>query len=236
MISGVAFCPHPPLLVPEVAAGAAAELDDLRGACRAAIARIAAPVHRLVLLGAGPVSRAHAPSARGAFAGYGVTLDVTLGESRSSAPTALPLSLTVGAWLVRDTFGPDAGAIAFEVGPDFGPTDKALSALAIGRASCALLVMGDGSARRSTAAPGYLDERAEAFDAGVADALRSGVGYRLNQPLLDSDAIAPELLCASVPVWQEVAGLTEAARWRAELLYEGAPYGVGYFVAAWTAR
>ncbi|GAA3457324.1 hypothetical protein GCM10018962_91580 [Dactylosporangium matsuzakiense] len=47
-----AVCPHPPLLVPELAAGAAPELDDLRAACRAAVAHLAnASVDSLIVLG-----------------------------------------------------------------------------------------------------------------------------------------------------------------------------------------
>ena len=30
MITGVAFCPHPPVLVPDVGLGASVELDELR--------------------------------------------------------------------------------------------------------------------------------------------------------------------------------------------------------------
>ena len=37
---GAAICPHPPLIVPELAAGAAAELDELRAACDQAVARL----------------------------------------------------------------------------------------------------------------------------------------------------------------------------------------------------
>ena len=40
MLLAAAICPHPPLLVPEVAAGAAPETDDLRAACRAAVAAL----------------------------------------------------------------------------------------------------------------------------------------------------------------------------------------------------
>ena len=53
MIRAVAFCPHPPVLVPEVAQAAAPELDELRAACRTAIRRIAAPGSRLLVLGSG---------------------------------------------------------------------------------------------------------------------------------------------------------------------------------------
>lgn len=101
MITAVAFCPHPPVLVPEVAPGAAPELDDLRAACREAITRVAAPGRALVVVGAGSMSRAHTPQARGTLAGYGVPLVVPLG-SDEPGPVELPLSLTIGAWLLRD--------------------------------------------------------------------------------------------------------------------------------------
>lgn len=95
-----------------------------------------------------------------------------------------------------------------------------------------LLVVGDGSARRSEKAPGYLDERAAGFDAAVADALRSGEPARL--AALD-DALGRELLAAGVPAWHEAAARL-AGTYRAELRYDDAPFGVGYFVAVWTAR
>lgn len=42
MLVAAAVCPAPPLLVPEVAAGAAAELGDARTACSDALAVLAA--------------------------------------------------------------------------------------------------------------------------------------------------------------------------------------------------
>src|SRR5690606_23884604 len=42
MLVAAAVCPCPPLLVPEVAAGAAAELDTARAACRDALGVLAA--------------------------------------------------------------------------------------------------------------------------------------------------------------------------------------------------
>ncbi len=57
VLAAIAFCPSPPLLVPELAAGAAAELDPLRAACAGAVRRLldAAP-DELVVLGTGPVT------------------------------------------------------------------------------------------------------------------------------------------------------------------------------------
>ena len=67
----------------------------------------------------------------------------------------------------------------------------------------ALLVLGDGSARRSAAAPGYLDERAEPFDTIVEQALRDGDLPAL--AALDPD-LARDLLAAGRPAWQALAG------------------------------
>lgn len=94
----------------------------------------------------------------------------------------------------------------------------------------ALVVFGDGSARRSEKAPGYYDERAGAFDASVARAL--GSGDRDALAALDA-GLGDELLAAGVPAWHEAAALLTGS-WSAELTYDDAPFGVGYFVAVWT--
>jgi hypothetical protein len=44
------------------------------------------------------------------------------------------------------------------------------------------------------------------------------------------------LLAAGVPAWQAAGRLLDGGDYTAELLYRDDPYGVGYFVAAWTAR
>jgi hypothetical protein len=45
-----AVCPHPPLLVPELAGGAAPELDALRAACDEAVRRLLAARPDLVVV------------------------------------------------------------------------------------------------------------------------------------------------------------------------------------------
>ncbi len=228
MIRAVAFCPHPPVLVPEVAQAAAPELDELRAACRTAIRRIAAPGSRLLVLGSGDRWQQHGPTARGSLAGYGVPLEIPLG-SDEPGPVELPLSLTIGAWLLRDALGPNCGAsgwsVTFGGAGDRGRLDPDTDV------PCALLVMADGSARRSTSAPGHLDERAAGFDANLAAALRSGEGRRLH---IDADDAAG-LLVGGAAAWEQAARALEPFAFDAELLYDAAPYGVGYFVAAWTA-
>lgn len=93
----------------------------------------------------------------------------------------------------------------------------------------ALLVMGDGSARRSVKGPGYLDERAQPFDDGVVDALAKAAPKQL--AALDL-ALAAELLVAGAPAWVAVATLV-GGDWHGEVLYADAPYGVMYAVATW---
>lgn len=221
MISGVAFCPHPPALVPAVAQGAAPELDGLRAACRTAIERVVRGGERIVVLGSGATTAHHEATARGTLAGHGVPLEVALG-AEATGPAELPLSLTIGAWLLREYAGPGTGATGWSVADDGAQVELPDDA-----EPTALLVMGDGSARRSTAAPGYLDPRAEQFDAALARALAAG----------DADAIGlgdDELLVAGGPAWRAASRALSGTRWDAELLYADAPYGVGYFVAVWT--
>jgi hypothetical protein len=95
----------------------------------------------------------------------------------------------------------------------------------------ALLVMGDASACRSLKAPGYLDERAAGFDAEVARALAAADVAALEA--LDP-ALARELMASGRAPWQVLAGAAEDAGLSGALLYEDAPYGVGYLVAAWS--
>jgi hypothetical protein len=222
-IVGAAFVPETPLLVPEVAQGAAHELAELRSACRSAITRVAARAERICIVAGGPASRCYPPSTRATLAGYGVNLEVPLGDD-APGPVAAPASLAVGAWLVRDALGPNSGATGWCVGPD--------GAVCVDLDRTALVVVGDGSARRTTSAPGYLDPRAAPFDAAVAAALRGADPARLRV----DGASARQLLAGGARAWAAAAAVLDGASYDAELLYEAAPYGVGYFVAAWTAR
>ena len=179
MLLRAAVCPHPPLLVPEVAAGAAYETDDLRNACRTAVATL--PADTLIV-----------------------------GTAQA---------VEIGLWLLPD-------APTHVLAPDLAPA--AAADLGASLQHEGLLVMGDGSARRSTKAPGYFDERAEAYDATVANALRDADTDTL---LALDPALDVELLVAGRAAWQVLAGT--GAGWRGDLLYDDAPYGVGYFVATW---
>ena len=78
--------PEPPLLVPELANGATAETAELRAACVAAAARLAAAAPALGRGRRRPGRSAHRrPAARGSFVGFGVDLVVGLDTAGSPA-------------------------------------------------------------------------------------------------------------------------------------------------------
>ncbi|MFG2596038.1 class III extradiol dioxygenase subunit B-like domain-containing protein [Streptomyces sp. NPDC048462] len=237
MLVAAAVCPCPPLLVPDVAAGAAPELDAARTACTDALGVLAASRPDLLIV-IGPADLAgrgpHPEGATGSFKEFGVDLRVRLGRDLDPvADRPLPASLAVGAWLLARTGWADAPVEALGVGEPLETarctdTGRALAARAD---RVALLVMGDGSACRTLKAPGYLDERATEFDAAAARALGAADTGAL---IALDEALACELKAAGRAPWQVLAGAAQGAGLDGRLLYDDAPYGVGYLVAAWS--
>ncbi|MFD7064052.1 class III extradiol dioxygenase subunit B-like domain-containing protein [Streptomyces sp. NPDC059906] len=238
MLVAAAVCPCPPLLVPEVAAGAAPELDAARAACTDALGVLAASrPDRLVVVGpadsAGP--EVYPRGARGSFRGFGVDVEVYLGaDSGGAEVTELPHGLAVGAWLLGRTGWADAPVDAIGVGDGLSAEHCAavgrdIAARAAGRT--ALLVLGDASACRTLKAPGYLDERAAPFDAEVGRAMETADPAAL--AALDP-GLARELKASGRAPWQVLAGAAGDSDLDGSLLYEDAPYGVGYLVATWS--
>lgn len=231
MIVAAAVCPHPPLLVPEVAVGAAGELDACRSACARALQAVAGRrADLLVLVGGGPTTTMHASGAVGSLQPFGVPVEAALGRADGSRIPTLPLSLTVGAWLARGWEGPVEGV---EVDADAEPSECfRLGAEVAARAErVALLVLADGSARRGPTAPGYTDPRAQPFDASVEQALATGDPRTL--ATLDPD-LATDLLVGGRAALQVLAGAAEPTSWDGQVLYADDPYGVRYVVAVWT--
>ncbi|WP_137992901.1 class III extradiol dioxygenase subunit B-like domain-containing protein [Streptomyces vilmorinianum] len=234
MLVAAAVCPCPPLLVPDVAAGAARELAAARTACSDALALLAASrPDRLYVVGpAAEGARGPFPAgSAGSFAGFGVDLSVRLGDG-PAGERPLPASLAVAAWLLEHTDWADAPVEALGVGESLEPAGCVATGRGLAAAAerVALLVMGDGSACRTLKAPGYLDERAAAFDAEAARALGTA---DLDGLLALDEKLAYELKAAGRAPWQVLAGAAQGADLEGRLLYEDAPYGVGYFVAAW---
>ncbi|MFF1629400.1 class III extradiol dioxygenase subunit B-like domain-containing protein [Streptomyces sp. NPDC058251] len=241
MLVAAAVCPCPPLLVPDVAAGAAPELDAARAACTDALGVLAASRPDLLVV-VGPAEQSgrgpHPEGTRGSFRGFGVDLAVALGlaagvPGHGVADRELPPSLAVAAWLLERTGWSDAPVEGLGVGEPL----EAERCIQVGRdivgraARVALLVMGDASACRTLKAPGYLDERAVDFDAEVARALGAADVPALKA--LDAE-LAYELKVSGRAPWQVLAGAAEDAGLGGALLYDDAPYGVGYLVAAWS--
>lgn len=197
----VAFVPSAPFLLPALGGGPA----DLRAACLAALGRLEGPVTVLgAAVTAGPVTG---------------TVDATpWGAPGPPAPDPLPLALAVGASLLGDREHRLIG-----VGVDLVP----VGTLPL---EGAVLVVADGSAKRSEKAPGAFDPRAEPFDHDVERALAAGDP----QALLALDpALAGELWVGGLATWQCAARALAGRRFDADLLWAGAPYGVSYVVATW---
>jgi hypothetical protein len=126
-----ALLPHPPLLLPELAGGAAGELDPLRAACRKAVDDVLGATAALVVIGDGPVWGIAARGAVGSFQPYGAAVEVRLPEERlwvdlPGLPEPhrldqLPLSLAVAAWLLS----PPSGAAASTGGEGQGRSTAA---------------------------------------------------------------------------------------------------------------
>jgi aromatic ring-opening dioxygenase LigB subunit len=215
VLVAAAILPHPPLLVPQVGTGDDDAIAELRTRCSVTVERLrAVDTDRLYVVGAdiGPHTTSFLPW------GSDVAVDV---------PEPLPLPLLVGAWLTAGTtrsfvaVGPDLDAVECgQLGADLAGSAPRVS----------LLVMGDGAARHTEKAPGYLDPRAAGWDAAVHDAFRAGDPAALAG--LDV-ALAADLLVAGRAPWQILAGAVGDATVTTGDAHFSAPYGVGYHVVSW---
>lgn len=229
VIVATAVCPHPPLLLRELC-GAQDTVSELRSACRQAVgALMAARPDTLVVLGGAERTQAWDPTLPVGVRRFGTT----------TAPDAvvLPQSLAVARRLLDETGWAGAlrmQAVAWDADPDVvaGVADTVESAAGDPDGRVALLVLGDGSARRGEKAPGHLDGRAVAFDDEVGRALAEGDAAALTRvdPLLADQLLARGR--ASFAVLGAIVS-RQAVQPRASVLYRDAPYGVMYTVALW---
>jgi len=236
MLIAAAVCPHPPLLIPAAIGAAASDpppaLSAVGGACVAAVRALAAAEPGLIaVVGGGPATREYDAGAAGSLAGYGIP--VAVGEGGP----VLPLSLTVGRWLLDHAgAGPGPGRRprvllqAVDQRAPAGDCVKLGIMIAEQAPRVALLAMGDASARRARGAEGAADPQAQDYDDGVAGALAAADAHRLARldPALDG-----ELMVAGRAAWQVLAGAAAGARMCGRLLCTAHPYGVTYLVAAW---
>ncbi|MFN8031946.1 MAG: hypothetical protein U0Q47_01480 [Mycobacterium sp.] len=226
MLTAIALTPSAPVLVPELAGTAAAEVTGFRDAAVAAAAQLP---DRWVAIGVGPADALIEPSTAGTFAGYGVDVPVALAPDAPAGVRALPLCALFAGWL-RGRANPAARAQVrvYSAGHD------AEAALALGRALRAeldgaadpvgVLVVADGANTLTPSAPGGYDPDAEPVQAALDDALAAG----------DTAALTalPDFVIGRV-AYEVLAGLAGAGPRSAKELARGAPYGVGYFVGVW---
>jgi hypothetical protein len=235
MLIAAAVCPHPPLLIPEAtgASGAAeSELNRLRAACRNAVtALLAGRPDLIVVTGAAERTAEYPPQTPGRLHDFGVPF--TVGPETGEAES-LPLSLTIGKWLLFEHGAPRAAwwGIASAAPPaECLQLGEKLAAIA---PRVALLAMGDGPARRARAAPHAADPEADRYDDQVAGALAAADPAAL--AALDPREDRP-LEIAGRAAWQVLAGAAGDEQsqdaFDAELRYRGAPFEVSYVVASW---
>ena len=235
MLVAAAVCPHPPLLVPE-AMGAAGQrgngMSEVLAACDAAVAALdAAEPDVIVAVGGAAASVVYDGSAAGSLRKYGVSYAVGTGEP------VLPLSLTVGSWLLRraglGTGDGPGGRLWLQAVAQATPVPECLrlgARIARQAPRVALLAMGDGPARRAVGPEGAADPAADRYDAEVAAALAEADPARLARlaPPLDD-----ELMVAGRAAWQVLAGAADGGRLRGRLRCAVVRYEVSYLVASW---
>ena len=150
MLVAAVVVPGAPVVVPDVAQGAAPELDACRDAGDAAlaVARAQEP-DVVVVVGSGTRTCRHAPGSSGSLRAVGVDLTMGLGAEPATGDVALPLSVTIGAWWLARS-GWDGAVASLEVARDEAPHVclGAGAELADNGSRVALLVVADGTARR----------------------------------------------------------------------------------------
>ena len=94
-MAAIALTPSAPVLVPELAGAAAAEVAGFRTAAVAAAAELPA---RWIAIGVGPGEAVYR-GVRGSFGGYGVDVGVALDPRAPADVVALPLCALIAGWL-----------------------------------------------------------------------------------------------------------------------------------------
>lgn len=223
-----------------MAGGAAGLVAPLLAACDKVIAGLLTrgPA-TVVLIGSGEHTGIHSALDSGTLAGFGT-------ESWTVGTGSLPLSLTIGRWLL-DRAGWSGDIVLQEIAA--GTSAEACERLGAQLAADTVqnsvwLALGDGSNRRGPRSPGHDHPQAADFDADVARAFATADLPALLG--LDSD-LATTLGAAGRPVWQVLAaGVTQmqtaeaaVSDWTAidaTVHYDDAPFGVEYLVADWSPR
>lgn len=222
MIVAAAVCPWPPVLAAELT-GPDPVISGLRDACSQAVRRLVRARPEVVaVIGPARRTRVWDPRSR-------LDLSVFAPALGGAGDPALPPALGLGALLLDQAGFPGSRILQAVAEDEPAAACAGLGALisrSVPRAG--LLVMGDGSARRSPRAPGHYDPRAEAFDAETERAFRHADFEAL---LAIDPELARELMATGRAGWQILAGALRRTGTTADVLYCDAPFGVAYLVA-----
>jgi hypothetical protein len=207
--------------------GTADPASDLRAAAVDAVRSATSGADRVVVVGGHDAAGAWDPA---------LPVDVRRFGTTDAPPPrpALPLSLGVARRLLDAAgwTGP-VELIGFPWHADAASVRALADDLAARPDGTVLLLLGDGSTRRGTTAPGFLDDRAFGFDDRLAEALAAGDAATLAG--LDS-VLAEELMVLGDAVFRLLGevGLARDGPAGASLSYRADPFGVSYLVATWT--
>ena len=234
MLASVAVVPGPPALVSELMGSAAHELDGLRSAVESVVSQAVSSVSaQLVVVGPGPAGEFNA-SGPVSFASFGRDVTVSALVEGGKTDRELPTPLMVARYLAsRDVAAhpehADLWASARWI------TTSGSDATALGEqlreddASIALILVADGAACHGPKAPRAQDSRADAYDDEVCAALASGQPGRLARI---NAALGRELGATGTEVWPVLIAAPDGDM-IGEVVWTGAPYGVGWAVASW---
>ena len=255
MLITAAVVPGPPAFVADLMGSAAHELDGLRDVADRVVSRAlsdlvavsagSAPSSgsgsqpasvQLVIVGPGEPGEFNAAGPV-SFASFGRDVAIPALVKGQRSDVELPTPIMVARYLAsRDiSANPEhaqlwasalwittSGGDAKDLGEQVGADD----------AGVGLILVADGAACHGPKAPRAQDERAQTYDDEVCEALASGYPSRLAQ--IDA-SLGKELGATGYEVWPVLvaaAGIADT-EWIGEVLWAGAPYGVGWTVGSW---
>lgn len=217
----IAICPSTPLLIPELGGDAALETAELREAATTAAGTLPT---RWLAIGVG--EGRYGSDMSGTFAGYGVDVPVLLSPEGARA-AELPLPALIAGWLRERVAAAEVEVrLVGASGGDGAAYGRALRAEIETREvqTLGVLVIADGANTLTAKAPGGYRPEAEGAQRALADALAQGDAASLT--------CLPDVITGRA-AYQMLAGLVGPDAVQAECLFDGSPYGVGYFAGTW---
>ena len=247
MLIAAVVVPGPPAFVPELMGSAAHELDELRQAADSAVSRAvsdllavshdspssSSAVLQLVIVGPGEPGEyaAAGPVSLSSF-GRGVSIPALADGQRTD--NDLPTPLMVARYLAsRDVAShpehSDLWATARWITSSGADSTSLGERIRDPGTRIALILVGDGALCHGPKAPRADDPRGDAYDDEVCDVLASGKLGRLAE--IDAD-LGDELGASWPQVWPVLFTAADGDG-IGRVLWQGAPYGVGWVVAEW---